>query len=288
MRVVLSALFVTTMLAIGGCSTTSDNPNYQQVTKYKGSVPYVNGVQVQQAGYQAPTTTQAQYQLQAPAPITYAPQQVNYQTSNQQAFNECIAKEGQRKIIGTAAGGIVGGLVGRKIGGDKKTLGTVAGAAIGGAAGYGIADKTIRCDQVSAPVIAQQPAPAYQATPQIATYEAPIEEQGLQETTQSFGDGGTPGFYAVNGITPPATATTLTQNTQSQFVQVQTLQPQHIQPAPQTAPLALPTEMTTTHSAIPAQNGTTRHTVIPGDTLYSLARTTCSSVAEIQKPQHHR
>lgn len=257
MRAITGALFATTILAISGCSTTAENPNYQQITKYKGSTPYVNGQPVQPANYET----------QAAAPVTYV-----QQFGKTRAYQECISKESNRKIIGTAAGGVVGGLVGRKVADDHKTLGTVAGAAIGGAAGYGIADKTINCDPVQAPATIRQTAPTYQAVPQAVTYEAPKEEQGLIENTQSLGENGTPGYYAVNGIEPPAPEV---QQVEPQLAQIQPIQPEQVQPEPVPVP--------TTFTAKPQPAGTIRHTVIPGDTLYSLARTTCSSVAEIQQ-----
>ncbi len=291
MRIVLGAFVTTTMLFVAACSTTQQNPIYQQSTKYKGSNPYTDKAVVQQATYQR------QVQTQAPAPVTYAsqqtgyataPQTVTYAANSQQAFQDCISKESTRKVIGTAAGGVVGGLVGRKLAGDNKTLGTIGGAALGGAAGYGIADKTIRCDRAPAVVQAAptyQPAPAYQTAPtyqsaQPATYQAssvtpvPQAQTGIQENTESFGDGGTPGYYAVNGLTPPA-QTSVGQAAPQQYAQIQTLNPQQIVPEPMPVPTGFRT--------LPTQAGTIRHRVITGDTLYSLARTTCSSVAEIQQ-----
>ncbi len=260
MRILSGALMATTFLAIGACSTTAVNPYYQQTTKYKGSTPYADEAVVQQAGYQ-------DQQTQPPAPITYA-------TNTQQAYQDCISKESNRKLVGAAAGSVAGGLLGRKLGGDNKTLGTVAGAALGGAAGYGIADKTIHCDQVSPPTHITQPAqiyqPAYQSGPQAVSYEAPPSAPAIQETTQSPGDAGTPGYYAVNGGAPASDMT------RPQYVQIPPSRPQ-------TPPAPVPTQ--TAYSAPPQilPQGISRHRVVPGDTLYSLARTTCSSVAEIQR-----
>ncbi len=264
MRILSSVLMATTILAIGACSTTAVNPYYQQTTKYKGSSPYGNEAVVQQAGYQG-----QQVETQAPAPVTYA-------TNNQQAYRDCISKQSNRKIMGTAAGGVVGGLLGRKIGGDNKTLGTVAGAALGGAAGYGIADKTIHCDRVSPPAVVRQPAQVYQTFPQTApqavSYDAPTPPaQAIQETTQSPGDAGTPGYYAVNGGAPAP------ETTRPQFAQIQPNSPQASSPAP----VSTQTNFNAPPQILPP--GTSRHRVIAGDTLYSLARTTCSSVAEIQR-----
>ncbi|MBL4853664.1 MAG: LysM peptidoglycan-binding domain-containing protein [Robiginitomaculum sp.] len=171
MRILSGALMATTMLVIGGCSTTAVNPNYQQTTKYKGSSPHTNEAVVEQARYQT-----GQDQIQAPAPVTYAATYEN------------------------------------------------------------------------------------QATPTSA----------IQETTQSLGDAGTPGYYAVNGGTPAP------QTTEPQYAQIQPTRPQ----APHPAPVSTQTAYTAPAQIPPS--GTIRHRVIPGDTLYSLARSTCSSVAEIQ------
>lgn len=188
MRIITGVLIATTMMILAGCSTTAENPNYQQTTRYKGSNPYTDKAVVQQANYQT----------QAPAPITY---QAN-----------------------------------------------------------------------SDPAMVQQSAPTYQAVPQAVTYEAPRAEQGLQENTTSLGENGTPGYYAVNGIEPPAQETP--QATKPQYAQIQLLQPQQIQPEP------IP--MPTTFTSVPTPADTMRYLVVPGDTLYSLARTTCSTVTEIQ------
>jgi len=182
MRILSGALMATTMLVIGGCSTTAVNPNYQQTTKYKGSSPYANEAVVQQAEYQT-----QHHQIQTPAPVTYA---ATYET---------------------------------------------------------------------------------QAAP---TSPAGLPPQGIQETTQSLGGAGTPGYYAVNGGTPAP------EITEPQYAQIQPTRPQ----APHPAPISTQTAYTAPAQISPSDtpSGTIRHRVIPGDTLYSLARSTCSSVAEIQ------
>ena len=122
MRITAFVFIPAAALTLASCaSTNTQNPYYQASTKYKGSSPYTeNTLSVQQAGYET----------QIAAPISYSPQQASYTQVNQ----ECLSTESNRKIIGTAAGGVVGGLVGRKIAGDNKTLGTIAGAAIGATA----------------------------------------------------------------------------------------------------------------------------------------------------------
>lgn len=252
---VTSTLIVTGLaLAVTGCSTTTNNPNYQHSTLYKGSTPSTATVQ------------QASYQTQTAAPITYAPQQASYTQVNQ----ECLSKESDRKIIGTLAGGAVGAFAGRKIAGDKKTLGTVAGAAIGGAAGYGIADKTIDCDPISVPATqtqqtavitpAYQPAPTvYTPAPTVTTQRAAEGTAGIQENVNSLGEQGTPGYYAVNGT------------------------PDYAQ-APEPVRVYAPQPTPTLDANISSASATNiRHTLKTGDTVYSLARTSCVSVAEFKQ-----
>ena len=297
-----SALFIVSgfALSLAACAASPDiNPIHQQSTQYKGSTPYSVSAPapVQQATYrtqvqsQSATNYQAQpanystttYAAQAPAPVSYQGQQASYTQINQ----ECLAKEGDRKIIGTVAGGVVGGLAGRAIAGDNKTLGTVAGAAIGGAAGFGIADKTINCDPVSIPTqqtatVAQAyqpattttysaPTPAPTTTTYAATTPAPVTNTyqsvttapAIQETTTGFGDAGTPGYYAVNG-TPDHTP--------------EVLPPTQVYQAPTYA-----SQTTTVYSNQAATAGTRNHTLVAGDTVYSLARSACVSVTEFKQ-----
>jgi len=270
------ALTATTLLVLAGCSTTALNPNYQQTTKYKGSNPYAP--QEVPLGYSdAAVVQQAGYQTQEAAPVKYI-QQANHDLN----YLECVSKESNRKILGTTAGGIVGAIAGRSIAGDNKTLGTAAGAALGGAAGYGIADKTIACER--APVVVRQIAPPYQAVPQAipqtAAFEAAAPTNGIQENTASVGENGTPGYYAVNGIAPPAPVLQIApqqvmEQLSPQLAQVQPLRPKQIQPATKSF-------LGTKTYTVPVSAMTTRHIVKPGDTLYSLARASCSTVAEIQ------
>ena len=263
MNILKSALFATSILAFAGCAAAPQNPIYAQTTKYKGSNPYVVSPQIRQAGYQA----------QIAAPITYAaPQDV--------AYNDCISKESNRKLIGTGVGAVVGGIVGNKIGGRHKTLGTLGGAAIGGAAGYGIADKTIRCDRTSVQTTASAPntAPISQAAPQNVSYNASAapapSAAPIPENTQSFGDVGTPGYYAVNGIIAAPAGTPAPQYAAAPI-------------APSTTPTPIAIQEPSAYTPVSIQPaGTVRHTLVQGDTLYSLARKSCSTVADLQRLNH--
>jgi LysM repeat protein len=272
----MSALFIVSGLALSlaACAASPDiNPIHQQTTQYKGSTPQTQTVTnpVQQATYrsqvqtQSAGNTQAQpvnYETQAPAPVSYQGQAASYTQINQ----ECLSKEGDRKLISTVAGGVVGGLAGRAIAGDNKTLGTVAGAAIGGAAGFGIADKTINCDPISVPAPqAATVSQAYQpATPTYATttpsYQSVTTAPSIQETTESFGEAGTPGYYAVNGI-PDYTPADL----------------------PAIPVYEAPTYASQTTTINAPMTSTRSHVLAAGDTVYSLARAACVSVREFKQ-----
>ncbi|HHL43633.1 MAG TPA: LysM domain-containing protein, partial [Hellea balneolensis] len=159
----------------------------------------------------------------------------------------------------------------------KKTLGTVAGAVIGGAAGYGIADKTINCDPVAVPINAStrqapiaQPYQGAPATPASTAYTvaptpAPQTSGGIFENTQSLGDVGTPGYYAVNGYPAPAPtpAPAMNANAGNSYPQ-----PTPVPLQPQNIPSGF--------------SGTQDHVIVTGDTVYSLARKSCVSVRELQ------
>ncbi len=277
-----SGLFFTAgALVLASCSTTQSNPIYQQSTKYKSSNPTV----IRQASVQTQAAVPVHYITEASAP--YSAQAAHYTQVNQ----ECLSKEANRKVIGTVAGGAIGAFAGRKLGGDNKTLGTIAGAAIGGAAGYGIADKTIACSPTQIPVdnttqtatiTPAYQAPIYQADDQNIyaasttqpTYIAPSQTSGIEENVESLGDKGTPGFYAMQGtegFETPAETVNLAEVSAEQpvYQDFAQLQPQTIAP-----------EIAITS---PASLTARTHRIIPGDTVYSLARNSCVSVAELKR-----
>ena len=241
MRLITSAAALTIACSLAACATSPQNPIYQQTTKYKASSPYAQS---------APVVQQASYQTQAPAPVTYvretapqtyAPQQATYTQVNAQCLNGASA------------------------------------------ATYDTAGNIINCAPVSVPASAAGQSavitPAYQSTSQTApvytqaavtTPHAPAQVQsippqpGIQETVEAFGDAGTPGYYAVNGITPPAPAPANIPEPAAKIVEVVT-------PSPET-------------NTPPAYSvGTAQHTVIKGDTVYSLARTSCVSLSEFKQ-----
>lgn len=242
---VLTRLSCATVLSLAACGTSPDiNPIYQAKTTYKVSSP------------------SAQNQ-----PVT---QQANNTRRNQ----ECLSKETDRKIIGTIAGGAAGAIAGRKLAGENKALGTVAGVAIGGAAGYGIADKTINCDPVTVQPHSTQTndtAPGSQPvnlTPAGAVVVAPEIETAFEKNAASVDDDGIPGYYEKHeplyeGVESRAAPLRQLADT----TQASTPAPVQATPAP----------------VLTAANRNMRYPVKPGDTVYSLARNACISVAEFKQ-----
>lgn len=268
------------MVHQAGYQTVSyaDSPTAEQPA---ARITYQNAPQ-----YSAPQYSASQY-----ADNTAQAQQ--YQSGYTRVNPECLAREKDRKIIGAVAGGAIGGFAGNKIAGDKKTLGTVAGAALGGAAGYGIADKSIACDPEFVPVASTTQTTPYIAQPyQEQTYQGQTASTqvydshtyqasstrahttpAISETTQSYGAAGTPGYYAVNGMNPA-------QNSAQQTIA------QPVYTAPQPAQISASAAQPISGygaSQISGQNlGLTRHVLQPGDTVYSLSRKSCSTVADFQ------
>ncbi|PHR94278.1 MAG: hypothetical protein COA69_01400 [Robiginitomaculum sp.] len=103
--------------------------------------------------------------------------------------------------------------------------------------------------------------PAYEAS---ATTDlvGPIPQ--LEENTASFGEQGTPGYYAVRGLTPP------------QETRIAVREPVSPRVFPQTRLAEISAEIER------VSLNTQRHIVISGDTVYSLARKSCISIAELK------
>lgn len=278
MRVSIGLFITASTLVLTNCATSQNNPIYQQTTKYQGSVPTTTMVQ------------QARYETQAPAMVSYANTPSPYgQTQPYTRTNhECLSKESNRKLIGGAAGGVLGAVVGRKLAGGNKTVGTLAGAALGGAAGFGIADKTIRCDPITVQpantVQAYQPVQRnvtmYPASATIVSAPTQISETvqapaygstNIEENTNSFGENGTPGYYAIHGIEAPQDMAPTQTALQEQYAFEDAHSVQHTETTP-----------TQPFEVAPASLNTRHHTIIPGDTVYSLARSSCISVAALK------
>lgn len=293
----LLALTATTALMLSACATSQENPNYKYSTKYKTSSPY--GTTTTQ-----PTVQSATYvQTQPAAPVTY--QSSQYQTTPvtyTRTNHECLRKEKNRELLGGAAGGTLGAVIGNKtIGGTK---GTVIGAAIGGTAGYGLGDKSINCDpvvvQASQPMTTQQyqtaptqyyPSNVAQTQPQPVQTFQPAQPVYTAPTDQAYGETyGTPGYHAVMAAqgnpqpvapTPqPMTAQTYQQPQPYQAVPVPQAMATQTIPQPQMVPVA---PVTTAPQPVYGNGQVAYHEVVEGDTVYGLSKRQCVSVEDIQR-----
>ncbi len=300
MRNVLILVSIPALLS--ACATTQESPIYQQSTKYKVHSPYsttTGTATTQQASY--PTTT---YTTQASAPVYHQASTSTGEVYTTQVNHECLDKEGNRKLIGTAIGGAAGALAGNQIG--DNTTGTIIGGVVGAAAGYGIADATTHCDpiQVASPAAVQAPvtyqtqqtthATGYHA---ISNTSAPIvhdsatteqmvnaELQNAQAPTDSaYGETfGTPGYHAMiaNGELDETTTASVS------------LPEAPAVTTPTPIPVPAPTPTPTPFQGYPQTNITTpsyasgsftSHTVVEGDTVYSLSRRLCVDVEDIRR-----
>ena len=141
------------------------------------------------------------------------------------------------------------------------------------AAGEVLGAAGMDCDPIAVPA----PQSAYIAQP----YQQPqtsnavyqnsaqpaLQSASITENTESLGELGTPGYYAVHGNQNAAASPAPTESPAPQQVY------SYGGAAQQAAtPAATP-------AIVPAINGTTRYTLQAGDTVYSLARKSCTSVA---------
>lgn len=321
MFVRLLTLSVTAALMLGACATSQENPNYKYSTKYKAASPYGTTTTSSQPTVQSSTYVQTQ----SAAPVTY--QSSPYQTSQYQTVqtspvsytrtnHECLRKEKNRELLGGAAGGTLGAVIGNKtIGGTK---GTVIGAAIGGTAGYGIGDKSINCDpvvvQASQPMTTQQyqtaPTQYYQSSAPVVSQPQPVQTYQPQQqqpvyaapTDQAYGDTyGTPGYHAVMAAQGGAVPVQQVQQQpiaqhpmpQQQMVAQTYQQPQAYQTVPVPQPMTTQT-YGQPQMAIAAPVGTAPqtmygngqvayHEVVEGDTVYGLSKRQCVGVEDIQR-----
>ena len=280
------AAFISIAAVIGACSTTNENPIYQQNAKYKASSPYSTA--------ESTTSTVQTYPapaVQSAVPVTYTAQsQPSGQATYTRVNHECLNKENDRQILGSVVGGAAGALAGNELIGGTK--GTVIGAVAGGAAGYGIADKSIDCDPIAVPVAQTQPyvSPAYSSTTSQPTYryasvagtEAEIAAPDISvqpaeaPTDAAYGETfGTPGYHAIqnvdNGYSIAAETETITVG-------------QSDDPIIPVRPRFYMADGVSddTGASTPATTHGARHEIVEGDTVYSLAKARCVGVEDIR------
>jgi len=108
--------------------------------------------------------------------------------------HECLKKEKNHELLGSAIGGTIGAIAGEKLIGG--TEGVVIGAGLGGAAGYGIGDKAVDTGTPGYQVMSSQTVEDYDTPATTSThFTAP------QEVTYD---------YSANTITASAATQSLT------------------------------------------------------------------------------
>ncbi len=189
------AVSIAALMGLSACSTTKESPIYQQSTKYKVHTPssaQTSTATTSYATYQNARALNTATTSGATSSNTYyhnASTGTYQQTGGTVVNHECLDKEGNRKMIGTGAGAVIGGLAGNELIGGTK--GAVIGAVAGGAAGYGIADVSIKCDALP---VASQPATTYPVTTSsypaatTTTYPATTSYPATSQTQTVYSD----------------------------------------------------------------------------------------------------
>jgi len=270
MNTVKTAFMGTCAAAIlAACATPQTNPHYKYSSKMPAetqSAEYYNA-----APQQAPVSYQAAHSAPAnPQPYihsaTYTPS-----SSADNAYQACLAKEQNHKLVGAAIGGTVGAYAGKKLAGDDNdTKGLVAGAALGGIAGYGAGNLSMNCDAA-----AYSPMQA-QAAPQAARYSEPVLSQPV--TMQPAA--------AQSAQTAPVPAETGRQNA-TQIDGYSYNSGGYVTQAAVTAPAPVLTQREydiPAQAALPAPAAPAGMTYIvqEGDTAWSLSRKTCASLTDLK------
>lgn len=260
----LAILSSISIFALAACATPQENPYYKYSSKYKG----------------ASTTTVAQ----APATIETVP--VAYESLQQASYtqvnHECLKKEKNHELLGAGIGGTLGAIAGKELIGGTK--GTIIGAGLGGAAGYRIGDKTVECDPQPVPIqqMTIQTQQDYTSAPTVsASYDAPVVAEPYVSPTDAefnnISETGTPGYQVMQAQSveiyeTPASMMPLSQGAQevSYDYDANTISASAVT-------IAMPSETRFLGDELYGS-----HIVKEGDTVYSLSRSLCVGVSDIQ------
>jgi len=241
--------------ALTACATPQENPYYKYSSQYKG----------------APVTTVAQ----APtafetAPVSYevvSTEAITYQSAGTRTYtrvnHECLKKEKNHELLGSAIGGTIGAIAGDKLIGG--TEGVVIGAGLGGAAGYGIGDKAVNCDP--------QPISTVQSAPLVSSaYVSPTDEE-----FSVISDTGTPGYQVMSSQTVEVNNPSAT--TSAEFIAPQEVAYDY---SANTIAASAAIQPLISENRILSPQTHQSYLVREGDTVYSLSRGLCVGVVDIQ------
>lgn len=242
MRISTGIIMSVSTLVFANCATPNSNPIYQQTTKYQSSVPTTQM-----------TVQNVSYETQNPATVTYANHTVPaYRTNTEYSQNQLASSTHvQQECISNGT----------------------------------LKDGIYDCVPVSIPVHASQGmavvTPAYRAPQSMVqnvsttqTYVSGIlstPAPQIEENTNDIGEDGTPGYYAVN-------------NTQNDIARESvSMVAEHTNHSPvQAHQIPHQTPVVAQISVAQTSMNTHQHMIIPGDTIYSLARKSCVSVSVLK------
>lgn len=287
----LALISLSSCIVLSACSTFDRTNHANLPSHYSSTSPYqtvaapisYNASQAPRL-YNASTNTQTgPSQVLADGTPIYKHQDKN-----------CLKKERNRLLAGSALGGAAGAYAGKELIGGTKGL--IAGAAVGAAAGYGVGDKLVTCDPVEYAV--QQPTQTYQPQAQTAVIQQPAPDVETRTYMQA------PSQPQIQNQTQsqaqvqvqPRPGTTYTQSPQPYsgqtvvYDQSTQLQPQQTvvysqasQPQPEQARLVRSqTVQHSTSGSYMMNSAVSLYNVQPGDTVYSLSRDICVVPSDIQ------
>ncbi|PHR59306.1 MAG: hypothetical protein COA43_09230 [Robiginitomaculum sp.] len=246
MRISTGIIMSVSALVLANCATPNSNPIYQQTTKYQSSVPTTHM-----------TAQNVNYETQNPATVTYANHTVPaYRTNTEHSQNQLArSTHAQQECVSNGT----------------------------------LRDGTYDCVPVSIAVNASQGmavvTPAYQA-PQtmvqnvsttqnyVSGVRSPATPQ-IVENINNIGEDGTPGYYAVNNIHNDTASEVV-----SMAAERTDQSPVHIIDSSQH--ISRQTPVTTQIPVAQTSMNIHQHVIIPGDTVYSLARKSCVSVGVLK------
>ena len=260
----LTILSSISIIALAACATPQENPYYKYSSKYKG----------------ASTTTVAQ----APATIETVP--VAYETVQQASYtqvnHECLKKEKNHELLGAGIGGTIGAIAGKELIGGTK--GTIIGAGLGGAAGYGVGDKTVDCDPQPVPIqqMTIQTQQDFSSAPTVrASYDSPVVAEPYVSPTDAefnnISETGTPGYQVIQAQTVEVYETPAAMMPMSQGAQEVSYDYDANTISASAVTVAMPSK-----TRLLGDDVYGSHIVKEGDTVYSLSRSLCVGVSDIQ------
>jgi len=256
----LPLISVLSAAVLTACATPQENPYYKYSSQYKGETTVVaeTGTVFETApvSYETVSVDAAEYQPVSTASYT----RVNH---------ECLKKEKNHELLGTAIVGTIGAIAGKELVGG--TEGVALGAVIGGAAGYGLGDKAVNCDPQT--VVMEQAAPIVSEA-----YVSPTDTEFTPLSNE-----GTPGYQVLSAQTVEIfDAPAVAQPSGIAAITGTDAQPVEYDYTANTISASADTFAIPSETRLMGDASYASHIVKQGDTVYSLSRQLCVGVGDIQ------